>query len=313
MELRQLRYFVTIVDYGSISRASGILHIAQPALSHQLQLLERDLEAPLLHRSSRGVTPTEAGKKFYQHAQAILKQVLDARASVTQTTNNPTGTVALGIPQSVSGVLALPLLKAVHERYPSVTLQLTEELTANLVEPIKSGRLNLAILFDERQYPTLSVTPLVEEELVFITPAGVSHVVDNNPIELAAALSSRLILPDKRNGVRPIIDSAASDSSIELRDVVEINSVTILRSALLADIGATIAPASAFISDLESGALRSQVISDKLLSRRLMLCASKNIPLSDGAIAIKNLVRTVVVDLCLRGVWAHTHLLYAPD
>ena len=95
MELRQLRYFVAIVDHGSLSRAARVLHIVQPALTQQLQLLEVELCALLLHRSARGMQATDAGKVFYEHAQAILKQVSDAKSAVTQSTDRPVGTVAL--------------------------------------------------------------------------------------------------------------------------------------------------------------------------------------------------------------------------
>jgi LysR family nitrogen assimilation transcriptional regulator len=149
MELRQLRYFIAIVDHGSLSRAAKVLHIVQPALTQQLQHLEEELGATLLHRSAQGMQATDAGKLFYEHAQAILKQVSDAKSAVTQSTDKPSGTVALGIPQSVSGALAFPLLTAVRAAFPDIVFQLTEELTGNLTEQLKSGRLNLAILFDD--------------------------------------------------------------------------------------------------------------------------------------------------------------------
>ena len=82
MELRQLRYFVAIVDHGSLSRAALVLHVAQPALTQQIHQLEEELGAQLLHRSAQGVLATDAGKIFYEHAQAILKQVGDAKSAV---------------------------------------------------------------------------------------------------------------------------------------------------------------------------------------------------------------------------------------
>lgn len=145
MELRQLRYFVAIVDHGSLSRAARVLHIVQPALTQQVQQLEEELGASLLHRSAQGMQATDAGKIFYQHALAILKQVADAKSAVNQSTDKPSGTVALGIPQSASGALAFPLLTAVRAAYPDIVFQLTEELTGNLTEQLASGRLNLAI------------------------------------------------------------------------------------------------------------------------------------------------------------------------
>ena len=162
MELRQLRYFVAIVDHGSLSRAALILHVAQPALTQQLRQLEEELGVQLLHRSAQGVLSTDAGKVFYEHAQAILKQVADARSAVTQSATRPSGNVTLGLPHSISGALALPLLLAARERYPEITLQLTEEITGNLNEQLKSGRINLAVLFDDGQLTPFACSPLVE-------------------------------------------------------------------------------------------------------------------------------------------------------
>ena len=76
MNLRRLKYFVKIVDIGSLTQAADVLHIAQPALSQQLATLEGEVRQQLLVRTKRGVTPTEAGKVLYRHAQLILRQCL---------------------------------------------------------------------------------------------------------------------------------------------------------------------------------------------------------------------------------------------
>ena len=90
MELRQLRYFVAIVDHGSLSRAATVLHVAQPALTQQLRQLEEELGAQLLHRSAQGVLGTDAGEVFYEHAQAVPEeQVSDAKSAVTQSATGP--------------------------------------------------------------------------------------------------------------------------------------------------------------------------------------------------------------------------------
>src|SRR5437868_13135860 len=100
MELRQLKYFLAIADNGSLSKAAGRLFIAQSALSHQMAQLEKELGAKLLHRSATGVTLTESGHIFYEHAQAMLRQSVDARTAIRMAADSPVGTVVLGIPQS---------------------------------------------------------------------------------------------------------------------------------------------------------------------------------------------------------------------
>jgi LysR family nitrogen assimilation transcriptional regulator len=303
MELRQLRYFVAIVDHGSLSRAARVLHIAQPALTQQIHQLEEELSTQLLHRSAQGVLATDAGKTFYEHAQAILKQVGDAKSAVAQSTLRPAGMVALGIPQSVSGALALPLLVAVRETYPEISLQLTEELSGNLIEQLRSGRINLAVLFDDGQLHPFATVPLVEEEMMFVTRSDSRFAVHGESVTLAEALASPLILPSLQHGVRPRIEAMVRSAGLMLDNVIDINSVAILKSAILADIGATILPLAPLLSDIERGVMRAHRIADVQLSRTVVLCSSKNIPLTNASAAVQRLVLDVTRELCEGKRW----------
>jgi LysR family nitrogen assimilation transcriptional regulator len=309
MELRQLRYFVAIVDHGSLSRAAVVLHVAQPALTQQLRQLEEKLGAQLLHRSAQGVICTDAGKLFYQHALAILKQVADAKAAVAQSTTRPSGSVTLGLPHSISGALALPLLTAARAEYPEITLQLTEEISGNLIEQLKSGRLNLAVLFDDGQLGQFAVTPLVDEDLMFVCRAGSPFAPAEASVSLPQALASTLILPAQQQGVRPQIERVARSAGLGLQNIIEINSIAILRSALLADIGATLLPVAPVQGDIEAGALAAWPVHSPTITRRVVLCASRNIPLTNAAAAIGRLVRQVTAQLCANGAWPGARLV----
>ena len=303
MELRQLRYFVAIVDHGSLSRAARVLHIAQPALTQQLRQLEDELGAQLLHRSAQGTLSTDAGKIFYEHAQAILKQVGDAKSAVAQSTGKPSGTVALGIPQSASGALALPLLTAVRASYPEISLQLTEELSGNLIEQLKSGRINLAVLFDDGQLGAFATTLLVEEEMMFITRSGSRYAARGRTISLARAVQAPLILPGLQHGVRPRIENIVRGAGLSIDNVIDINSIAILKSAILADIGATILPVAPVLSEIEHGTIVAHPISGAKISRTVVLCSSRNIPLTTAAAAVERLVLDVTRELCGSGRW----------
>jgi len=305
MELRQLRYFVAIVDHGSLSRASRVLHIVQPALTQQIQLLEQELGAQLLHRFPQGMLTTDAGKLFYEHAQAILKQVSDAKSAVAQSGLRPAGTVALGIPQSLSGALALPLLMAVREKYPEITLQLTEELSGNLIEQLKSGRINLALLFDDGQLNAFTVKPVAEEQMLYITCARSRFARQGKGISLDEIVQVPLILPGFQHGVRPRVESLARRDGVVIADVIDINSIAILKSALLADMGATILPVAPLMSEIEHGELLALPISGSDISRTVVLCSSRNIPLTNAARAVERLVLAVAQQLCDGGQWSN--------
>ena len=303
MELRQLRYFVAIVDHGSLSRAALVLHVAQPALTQQLRQLEDELGVQLLHRSAQGVLSTDAGKVFYEHALAILKQVADAQAAVVQTAERPSGSVTLGLPHSISDALALPLLTAIRQRYPEITLQLTEEITGSLTEQLRAGRINLAVLFDDGQLGGFAATPLVEEELRFICRADAPAAAGHDSLALRDALDTTLILPGLQHGVRPRIESTARAAGLAARDVIEINSIAILKSAILAGMGATILPVAPVQAEVERGAMRALAIHSPAIARTVVLCTSRNIPLTNAAAAVSRLVVQVAHGLSAGGAW----------
>ena len=308
MELRQLRYFSAIAKHGSFSKAAEQVFVAQSALSHQLAQLESELGARLFHRSRRGVELTEAGRVFLAHATAILRQVEDARASVMNVAGEPSGKVVFGVPHSASNALALPLLQAVREQLPKVELELTEELTGNLVPQLRSGQINLAVLFDDGTLDEFERTVLLDEHLSLISSATAADR-PQAAVSLRQALALPLILPAHPHGVRPIIETAAREHGLPVPNVVaDISSISILRTTLLAGMGHTLLPVMPLQHDLASGALCAVPVAPAL-TRRLVLCASKHIPLSAAATAVVQLVQGLTQTLCTSGAWQGAALI----
>jgi LysR family transcriptional regulator, nitrogen assimilation regulatory protein len=245
MELRQLRYFIAIADSGAFSKAAERVFVAQSALSHQIAQLEDELGASLFHRSRRGVELTDAGNRFLPHAVSILRQADDAVASVRSGTDTPTGKVVFGIPHSASNALALPLLRAVREQLPQVQLELTEELTGNLSKQLRTGQINLAVLFDDGHLGEFACTPLLRERICLIEPAQTASGAKarKTRITLKQALAKPLTLPASPHGVRPIIEAAAAQAGLPAPVVeADISSISILRTTLLAGLGRTLLP-----------------------------------------------------------------------
>src|SRR3984893_10871949 len=130
MELRQLRYFVRIVELGSMGRAALELGVVTSTLSQQISRLENELETRLLQRTSSGVTPTEAGLAFWRQAQLALRHI-DHAAHAAQHARL-SGHVSVGMAPSTTGVLGLDFLRIMRERYPDVRLRLVESLSGHL-------------------------------------------------------------------------------------------------------------------------------------------------------------------------------------
>jgi LysR family nitrogen assimilation transcriptional regulator len=140
LELRQLKYFIAIIESGSFSKAAIESHVVQSALSQQIAALETELEVQLLVRSAQGVTPTTAGQLFYQHAQHLLRQVEHAKTLVRASDGKPSGRVTIGLPTSTAATLSLPLLEACLALYPGIQLHLMEGLSRQMHQALINGR-----------------------------------------------------------------------------------------------------------------------------------------------------------------------------
>src|ERR1700682_4849864 len=133
LDIRHLRYFVCVVDMGSLSKAAGTLSISQPSLSQQVFAMEYQLGVPLLLRSAAGVRPTDAGLKLYRHARIVLRQMQEMEVDVVSEGGGAVGQVAVGLPTSIAAVLAVPLIGRVAADPPRVRLHLFERLRGYLV------------------------------------------------------------------------------------------------------------------------------------------------------------------------------------
>lgn len=309
MEFRQLRYFSAIAKHGTFSKAAEQVFVAQSALSHQLAQLEAELGTRLFHRSRRGVELTDTGRIFLAHATAILRQVEDAKSSVRNLDGNPSGTVVFGVPHSVSNALALPLLQTVRQHLPKVELELTEELTGNLIQQLRNGQINLAVLFDDGTLDEFSSQHLLDEHLALISPASAPDRPATS-VSLQQALMLPLILPAKPHGVRPIIEAAARAHGFSGPNVTaDISSISILRTTLLAGLGHTLLPVMPLQNELMAGTLCTVPVMGPGLTRRLALCASKHIPLSAAATAVARLTAELTTNLCISKKWQGAALL----
>lgn len=301
MELRQLRYFVGVSEAGSLLKASGRLHVAQPALGQQIAALEHDVGARLFERSSRGVTLTEAGKVFLEHAQLVLADAERARMAVRESAAVPRGEVALGLTTTVALAAAMPILSACRAELPEVRLKLVEAYSGFLRERLQSGRLDLALLYGDAVDAGLAKRPLLDDQLVFVTSAQNSRLPKKLP--LTALARWPLVLPGREHVLRRIIEDACAPHKLALDVVAEIESLGSVKRAAEAGIGATILPLGAVAEEVAAGRLRTAVIDSPLMSRRVVCATNVTRPASVASAAVTALVQRVVRDMVASGAW----------
>lgn len=299
MDLRQLRYFVHIVDEGSFTAAAHRLNVAQPALSLQIRNLEQELGIKLLTRSIQGVAPTPAGARLYEHARAIQRQVELARDQVREYVGTPTGPVTIGLPASVALVLTVPLVEAVRRDLPKVSLRIAEGFSGSVLEWLKDGRLDFGCLYDTPPSRGLDSRPLVRERLYLIGPPG-SGEADISLEELSAL---PLILPSRVHKLREMLEDAAKDSGVALNVNVELDGLPHIKALVARGTGFSVLALSAVLEEWRGKAVAARLVTRPHLSRTVHLCRAKGTPLTDAAAAVRDTLVRLARGLVAGGAW----------
>jgi LysR family transcriptional regulator, nitrogen assimilation regulatory protein len=297
INLRRLKYFVKVVDVGSLTQAADLLHIAQPAISQQLATLEGEVHQQLLLRTKRGVTPTEAGKVLYRHAQLILRQCDQAVVDMQAASRGLSGSVCIGLaPGTMAATLALPLLRILRARHPGIVPYLNENYGTTLSELVMSGRMDLAVLYGGRDaIHGLQFLPLLRESLYLVGPQNMPAPAETVTVRELAEFD--LYLPRSYNYLRRLVDESFASMGLRPRVVAEIESAKTL-SALISDgLGATVVPTSlARELVVDCNAWQARII-DPEIEARLALCQSDHLPLSEPAKAVKDILLEVIADI----------------
>ena len=301
MDLRQLRYFVGIVQAGSLSRAADQLHVAQSAISHHLASLESELDRQLVTRGPKGIRLTEAGGVLYRHAEAILRQVEFAKQDALSVQNVPSGRVSIGFPVALASLLGYELLLRIRKSYPQILLHITDANSALLRERLVNGRLDIAVLLIEHPERGLAVEPLVVEELFYVTADR-----DNSPINLADAAKLPLLVPGPGSGIQRAAQEAFTKQGLTVTPIGECDTMNALRRLVASGVGNSIMTWCALHDGDPKIVLNLRKFADVKLQRTVSLCFSevglRSPAIEAVALTFKSLVREMIESGAWQGV-----------
>jgi len=196
LELRQLRYFVTVAEELHFGRAAARLHMTQPPLSQTIAALEESLGAPLFLRTRRQVELTPAGAALLPEARRLLEQSAALPELVRRAAAGESGRLALSFVTPADYSVLPPLLRDYSAAFPKVELVLQEATTDVQVDELLHGRIDCGLLIPplaDKVQDLLDYTSVLEEPLVLCAPSGVLPD-DGKPVELHALPSLPLII-----------------------------------------------------------------------------------------------------------------------
>lgn len=286
MEIRQLRYFISVADLQSFTKAASRIHIAQPALSRQIKALEDELGVSLFVRTTRGVQLTEAGFRLRQMAEMVLRQVEEIPGNMREYSDQPSGNVSVGLPPSIAYLIAADLIEASQRRYPLVSLRIAENLSVVLKDWIEEGRVDLAVLTDPGHLISLERVELLHEDMVLIGAVG---RFDENATSITFSEAQKYPLVIS-HGFQAAIQPWLEAYRIELHFDVLLDSIPIVKEIVQRGHYCSIVPYSMVHSECEENRLVALTLKEPAIMRRLVLANSARRPVSATARAIHHLV-----------------------
>ena len=270
MDIKQLRALLAISETGSVSRAAEILHIVQPAVSRQLRLLEEDLGTSLFVRGRRGMELTDSGQLLVEHARRALRELDQAKAEIAPEPGAVTGIVTIGLLPSTSDLLAAPLITALKQKYPKLTVRISMGYADYLQKWLADGEVDVALLYDPKPSALLGIEPLLDEALylVGLPDAGLTQ---NCPVPFHDLARRPLIVPSQPHGLRLLLDHACAVAGVRLSIVAETNAMSIQKNLVSNGFGFTVLPSVAILEDVAHGRVCAAPITAPDLQRRIVL------------------------------------------
>jgi DNA-binding transcriptional LysR family regulator len=273
MDLRQLRYFVAVATTKNFTRAAEQMHIAQPPLSRQIQLLEEELEVQLIQRNRRPVGLTEAGRLFYEQSLQVLQRVDQMKNTARQTGRNHRQSISIGyVPSTLYGGLPM-LVRTFRQRYPDTDVHLVDLSSIQQINELKSGRIDMGFGRIRSNDTSVARTVLREERLVLAIPPAWPLAAEEGPIHLEDLEHPKLIVFPKepRPSFADHVLGLLHERGIRLDEVHEVRELHGALGLVAAEVGLCIVPAAARLrSDLVYRLIANEdVTSPIIMSHRL--------------------------------------------
>jgi DNA-binding transcriptional LysR family regulator len=245
MELRQLRYLVTLADERHFTRAAARLHIAQPALSQQVRRLEDELGIALVDRTTRHVALTEAGARLVARARRVIGEVDAATEELSELAGIRTGRVVIGAMRSTGPFDLSALIAAFHAHHPGVELVVREEPSEVMLQKLHADELDVAFLAVNRldAGPDIRLQTLLQEPLVALLPPG-HRLAGRRRIEMRELRHERFVVFGEGGSLRRIVLQGAREAGFEPALAFESTELQRIRAMASRGLGVALLPAS---------------------------------------------------------------------
>jgi len=302
MDSRQLRYFIAVYEQRNLSRASSQTSVAQSALSHHISNLEAEFATPLFERKPRGMEPTAAGERLYEHARIILRAMAEAEREIKQGSGAIAGEISIGMANSGVKAIGVPLMRAVLSRYPDLKLSLTESLSGATLMHLMASEVDLALVYNPPLEKDLVAEPVLEERMYCVGTAKLIGA-SKAPMTFDELTGLPLILLRYGLSSRALLDDPVLLKRLEAKAILHLNSISGTTGALLAGLGCAIATKLFAKEQLADRRLVAREVVDPKLTRTLYLCRLRNRPPTYVMEEMRRLMLALIAKQVGVGAW----------
>jgi DNA-binding transcriptional LysR family regulator len=256
MELRDLRAFAAVLELRGMTRAARRLHVVQSAVSQAVKRLEQEFGLQLVERRSDGVHPTQAGEALGRYAERILDNVTRLEEEMSSYRGHAKGVVNVGVVSTLAVRIVAPLVRAVDEHLPDVTLRIKEGVAGELLESLRLGRLDLVAVVSPVDAEDMKVVPAGELRLSFVLRPD-HRFADRAELAFAEVAEEPWVSFPKSNPARRWLDDNSRKAGFRPVISAEIETFTQLKAFVEAGHGIALAPAELVQHELALGLLRA--------------------------------------------------------
>lgn len=261
MELREIQTFLQVAQSKSFSKAAKELGYSQAAVTIQIRNLEQELGTRLFDRIGRQTVLTRQGTVFYDHAAAIMKTVEGAKAAVAESTE-PTGTITIGVIESICATIFPNLIKEYHKRYPKVSVSIVLDSPSALIDRLEQNTLDLVYLLDQRIYdPKLVKIIELPEDIVFV--ASTDHpLAKRSSLSLDEIINEPFILTEKDASYRFTLDRHLASLGKSIQPSLEIGNTDFILNLIRTGSSLSFLPKYTVRQDVANGTIAILPIQD---------------------------------------------------
>ncbi|PYN41542.1 MAG: LysR family transcriptional regulator [Candidatus Rokuibacteriota bacterium] len=290
VEIDQVQAFVAIVRGGGFTRAASILHLSQPAVSRRLDLLERELGAPLFERIRSGVILTEAGRTFLPHAEGLLACMRDGLDSVRALHQVDRGTITLALVGTLASTTLTACLERFREAHPRVELRLRTALSQEVSVLVRRGDATLGLRYGADPHPEMLATPIYDEPMMVV--CSPRHRLARHRRVAPSALGAErwVAFPPRSDAFYDpypwSLQNRLAAWGLSPAEIIPIDSLTAQKRMVEAGFGLALLPESSVDEELRTGTLRAMRISGTRVTIPVLLIHRRRAYLSGAARAL---------------------------